>query len=161
GAVGARVPEEAAKPLRHAGHRMADRRTRRLMTHNLPVQLTSFIGREREIAQVKRFLSSTRLLTLTGAGGVGKTRLAYQVAAAAVEDYRDGVWVADLAPLADASLVPQAAASALSVLEQPGRALTDTLAEALRDKALLLVLDNCEHLQGACAELVTGLLRGG
>ena len=131
------------------------------MAHNLPVQLTSFVGREREIAQVKRLLSSARLLTLTGAGGVGKTRLAYQVAAAALGDYRDGVWVVDLAPLADPALVPQAAASALSVMEQPGRPLAETLAEAVREKALLLVLDNCEHLQGACAGLVTGFLRGG
>jgi len=134
-------------------------RTLDVLPHNLPIQLTSFIGREREIAQVKGFLSTTRLFTLTGAGGAGKSRLAFQVAAEALEDFADGVWIVELASLADPALVPQAIASVLSVPEQPGRPLKDTLADALRHKALLLVLDNCEHLQPACALLVDVLLR--
>ncbi len=129
------------------------------MSHNLPTQLTSFIGREREIAQVKGFLLTTRLLTLTGAGGAGKSRLAFQVAAEAVEHFADGVWVTELASLADPALVPQAVVSTLKVSEQSGRSLSDTLADYLRHKSLLLVLDNCEHLQSACAQLATALLR--
>ncbi len=130
------------------------------LPNNLPIQLTSFIGREREIAQVKGFLSTTRLLTLTGAGGVGKTRLAFQVAAEVLEDFPDGAWVVDLAPLRDPALVPHAIASVMSVSEQPERMLTDTLVDALRHKTLLLVLDNCEHLQSACERLADALLRG-
>jgi non-specific serine/threonine protein kinase len=126
--------------------------------HNLPVQLTSFVGREREIAQVKGFLSTTRLLTLTGAGGAGKSRLAFQAAAAALDDFADGVWAVELASIADGALVPPAVASMLSVSEQPGRPISDTLADYLRPRALLLVLDNCEHLRGSCAQLVNALL---
>lgn len=135
---------------------MADSQVAR--PNNLPIQLTSFIGREREIAQVRGFLSRIRLLTLTGTGGVGKTRLAFQVAAETLEDFPDGVWVVDLAPLADPALVPQGVASVLSVVEQPGRPLSDTLVDALRHKSLLLVLNNCEHLQSACADLTADLL---
>jgi predicted ATPase/class 3 adenylate cyclase len=127
--------------------------------HNLPVQLTSFIGREREMAEVKRLLTTTHLLTLIGAGGCGKTRLALQVAADRVEDSRDGAWLVELAALADPGLVPQTVASALGMREEPGRPLTDTLADALRPRALLLVLDNCEHLVAACAHLAETLLQ--
>ena len=114
--------------------------------HNLPIQLTSFIGREREIAEVKRLLGAARLVTLTGSGGAGKTRLALQVAADIVEDYPDGVWLAEFAPIGDPALVPTTVASALNVPEQPGREMIETLVDALRPKSLLLVLDNCEHL---------------
>src|SRR5437867_10271679 len=93
------------------------------VSHNLPLQLTSFIGREREIAEVERLLGGTRLLTLTGAGGCGKTRLALRVAEGVLGDYADGVWLVELAPLADPALVPQAIASALGVREAPGRTL--------------------------------------
>jgi len=129
------------------------------MSHHLPIHLTSFIGREREIAQVKGFLSTTRLLTLTGAGGAGKSRLAFQAAAEVREDFADGVWVAELASIADPALVPQAVASVLSVSEQAGRPLRDTLADYLQNRSLLLVLDNCEHLQAACAQFADALLR--
>ncbi len=127
--------------------------------HNLPIQLTSFIGRTREIAEVKRLLGAARLVTLTGSGGAGKTRLALQVAADVVEAYPDGVWLAEFAPIADPILVPKTVASALSVPEQPGRGMTETLAATLRFKHLLLLLDNCEHLLTACADLAATLLR--
>jgi predicted ATPase/class 3 adenylate cyclase len=127
--------------------------------HNLPIQLTSFIGRTREIAEVKRLLCTARLVTLTGAGGAGKTRLALQAVADMVESYRDGVWLAEFAPIADPALVPKTVASALNVPEQPGRDLTETLVDALRLKAPLLLLDNCEHLLAACRDLAAALLR--
>jgi len=130
-----------------------------VLPNNLPVQLTSFIGREREKAEVRRLLSTSRLLTLTGSGGAGKTRLALQVAAEVLEGFHDGVWLVELAALSDPSLVPKAVASALGVPEQPGRVLTETLADALRGKSMLVILDNCEHLVTACAHLATALLR--
>jgi non-specific serine/threonine protein kinase len=128
-------------------------------SNNLPRQLTSFIGREREMEEVKRLLSNTCLLTLTGSGGCGKTRLALQVAADLVEQYDDGVWLVEFAPLSDPTLVPQEVAKALDVSEQIGRSLTETLSDFLRSKSLLLLLDNCEHLIGACAELAGVFLR--
>src|SRR5206468_3334094 len=107
-----------------------------VLPNNLPRQLTSFIGREKEMADVKRLLSTAYLVTLTGSGGAGKTRLALQVAADVVEDYRDGVWLAEFAPVADPALVPKTVASALNVPEQPERELIETLVAALRAKAL-------------------------
>ena len=127
--------------------------------HNLPLELSSFVGREKELAEVKRLLEDTRLLTLTGSGGCGKTRLALAVASEMVERFEDGVWMVDLAPLADPALVPQAVASTLGVREQPGRILTEILSDYLRSKKVLLILDNCEHLIEACAELSEVLLR--
>jgi predicted ATPase/DNA-binding CsgD family transcriptional regulator len=127
--------------------------------NNLPLELSSFVGREKELAEVKRLLENTRLLTLTGSGGCGKTRLALAAAGELVEDFEDGVWLVDLAPLADPSLVPQAVASSLGVREQPGRSPTETLSDYLGSKKVLLVLDNCEHLIQACAELSEALLR--
>jgi non-specific serine/threonine protein kinase len=108
---------------------------------------------------VKRLLGETRLLTLTGSGGCGKTRLALAVASELVEGFEDGVWMVELAPLAEPSLVAQAVASTLGVREQPGRSLTETLLDYLASKRVLLVLDNCEHLIEACAELAELLLR--
>jgi predicted ATPase/class 3 adenylate cyclase len=130
-----------------------------VLPNNLPTQPTSFVGREREMAEIKRLLALTHLLTLTGAGGNGKTRLALQVAADLLEDYPDGVWLIELAALADTSLVPQAVASALGVREQPGRPLTQTLAEFLKARKALLVLDSCEHVLEACLPLAALLLR--
>ena len=123
-----------------------------VVPNNLPVQLTSFIGREREVADVKRLLTTTRLLTLTGSGGTGKTRLSLAVAADLSDIYPDGVWLVELAPLVEPSLVPQTVAAALHVHEEPGRTILVTLTDYLRDKQLLLILDNCEHLIAACAE---------
>jgi len=116
------------------------------------------VGREREREEVKRELAITRLLTLTGAGGSGKTRLALEVARDLIEAYPDGAWLVELAPLSEEALVPKAVAEALGVPERPAEPLTDTLAEVLRDRQLLLVLDNCEHLLEATAQLVDKLL---
>ncbi len=127
--------------------------------HNLPVQLTSFVGREREIAEVRRLLGTTRLLTLTGTGGCGKTRLAYQVAADLIDGYEDGVWVVELAALSDPELVPQTVAQALGLLEQSGVPILETVQTYLRPKHLLLVIDNCEHLLDASAKVADTLLR--
>jgi predicted ATPase len=128
-------------------------------THNLPLQWTCFIGREKEMEEVKRLLPTTPLMTLSGMGGSGKTRLALQAAADLLEAYSDGVWLVELAALEEPLLVPQAVATALGVPERPGRPLTATLIEHLRSRSLLLILDNCEHLLAACAQLVDALLR--
>jgi predicted ATPase/DNA-binding SARP family transcriptional activator len=126
---------------------------------NLPVQLTSFIGRKAELAAVSHLLQTTRLLTLTGPGGTGKTRLALEVAMQRVGSYPHGVWLVELAPLADAALLLQTLATTLGVREQPGRPLLDALLDYLRAKSLLLLLDNCEHLIETCAQLVETVLR--
>lgn len=126
---------------------------------NLPLQLTSFIGREREIAEIKRLLGSTRLLTLTGAGGCGKTRLALEVAADLLAAFPDGVWFVDLAPLSDPALVPQAFAAIFDLRESSQSSLIESLKIYLRTKNLLVILDNCEHLIQACADLSDALLR--
>jgi DNA-binding SARP family transcriptional activator len=126
--------------------------------HNLPAPRTSFVGREQEMVELKRTLAMTRLLTLTGAGGSGKTRLALELGRDLVGSYPDGVWLVELAPLSDGDLVAQEVAGALEVSERPREPLTDTLVDALGNKALLLVLDNCEHLIDAAARLVDGLL---
>ena len=128
-------------------------------TH-LPTPTSSFVGRANEIAEVRRALAHHRLVTLTGAGGCGKTRLALQVATSLLADaqFADGAAWVDLAPLTDPGLVPQAVATAVGVRERPGQSLVETLSEALRVRHLLLVLDNCEHLVGACSSLADRLL---
>lgn len=126
---------------------------------NLPAPLTSFVGRTEAVAAVQGLLSTTRLLTLTGPGGVGKTRLALEVAAAAQDRVPDGVWWVDLAPLCDAELLAHEVAAALGLPDAPtARSRKASIREYLRDKDLLLLLDNCEHLVLACAELVAHLL---
>jgi len=126
--------------------------------NNLPRQLTSFVGRDQEIAAIERLLARTRLLTLTGSGGCGKTRLALEVGARVVEQFSDGVWWVELAPLSDPTLVPQAVATALEIPEQPRQPLIETLGQHLRSASLLLLLDNCEHLLSGCAGLAETLL---
>lgn len=126
---------------------------------NLPIPVTTFFGRQREVATVKDLLSSVRLLTLTGAGGSGKSRLAIQAVTDLLDAYRDGVWWVELAALSDAEHLPQALAKALGVPEVPHQPIAVTLASSLRSRELLLVLDNCEHLATACARLVETLLR--
>jgi predicted ATPase/DNA-binding CsgD family transcriptional regulator len=126
--------------------------------HNLPAPRNSFIGREREMLEVKRELEMTRLLTITGTGGSGKTRLALEVARDLVEIYPDGVWLVELAPLSEEALVPKAVAEAFDVPERRDERLADTLTEVLGNRELLMVLDNCEHLLDATARLVDVLL---
>ncbi len=128
--------------------------------HNLPAQVTSFVGRTREMDTLKTLLGETRMLTLTGSGGCGKTRLALEVAGRLLGKYPDGIWYADLAPLADPGLVPKAVASVLHVREQPGEPLADALVSHLRTRSALLVIDNCEHLLEACAALADLLVHG-
>jgi predicted ATPase/class 3 adenylate cyclase len=129
--------------------------------NNLPQQVSSFVGREREVAEAKKHLNETRLLTLLGIGGLGKTRLSLEVAAEVLDDYPDGVWFVDLAPMTDERLVPQAVASVLGVKEEAGRPVLEALVKYVSDRKLLLILDNCEHLLHACAELSVQLLQSG
>ena len=123
-----------------------------------PLELTSFVGREREIAELEGLLGDHRLVTLTGPGGTGKTRLASAVAFEALEGFEDGAWWAELAPVLDPGLVPQALARVLNLPETPGRSPTRAIAEDLSDLEILLVLDNCEHVVEACARLAETLL---
>src|SRR5690349_21420191 len=124
----------------------------------LPVQLTRFVGREREIDELARLTLTTRLLTLTGAGGSGKTRLAREVALRASESFDRVAWV-DLAPLADAALLAEHIGIALHVQERAGPTAIQTLVATIGDAHMLLVLDNCEHMVDACARLSDALLR--
>jgi predicted ATPase/DNA-binding SARP family transcriptional activator len=126
--------------------------------HNLPAALTSFVGRERELSELGALLAKARLVTLTGIGGSGKTRLALEAATAAMGRQRDGVWLVDLAGLADPALVPHRVAAALGAPERAARAPLEVLAEYLRTRELLLVLDNCEDLVDTCAGLAAQLL---
>lgn len=134
-------------------------RTINNIPNNLPQQVTSFIGQEQTIASVTARLHKTRLLTLTGSGGSGKTRLALQVAADVLDEYPDGAWLIEFAPLSDPALVPQTVASVLGVKEQAGQTVPQTLTEHLKNKRLLLLLDNCEHLLSACAQFTASVLR--
>lgn len=126
--------------------------------HNLPAPRDSFVGREREMVELKQALSVTRLVTLTGAGGSGKTRLALEVARDLAGVYPDGVWLVELASLTEGELVPQQVASVVGVREQPNRSYTETLVDSLHNKRMLLILDNCEHLVDAAARLADALL---
>jgi predicted ATPase len=126
--------------------------------HNLPLQLTSLVGRERELAALAELVGEARLVTLTGAGGTGKTRLAVEFAASAVEGFGDGAWVAGLAGVADPALVAPLVMEALGVRQTGEVPVIEALRYRLRSAELLLVLDNCEHLLGACAELAVALL---
>lgn len=126
--------------------------------HNLPMQLTSFVGREKEMVEIRRLLKETRLLTLLGPGGTGKTRLMLECAEAVIGDWADGVWLVELAPLTDPDLVDERVAAALQVQEQPGRPMRESLVDYLRRKQLLLLLDNVEHLVQECAGLAQHLL---
>jgi predicted ATPase/class 3 adenylate cyclase len=126
--------------------------------NNLPIQVTSFVGREREVTEGKRLLATTRLLTLTGSGGMGKTRLSLQVATDLLDTFKDGAWFIELAPLTDPALVPITVASVLGVREEQDRPLMATLMDWLRNKQLLFILDNCEHLIEACAKFAHAVL---
>src|SRR4030095_3290896 len=127
--------------------------------NNLPVQLTSFIGRKVEIEKIKALLKNSHLLTLTGPGGVGKTRLSLQAAADIIDDFANGVWFVDLAPLIDSVLLPQEILKELGVKEETKKSLEETLNSFLKDKEILLIFDNCEHLIESCAILTEKLLK--
>ena len=129
--------------------------------NNLPAELTSFVGRDAEIPRLIGLLDRTRLLTVTGAGGSGKSRLALRIAREVLDRYPDGVWLVELASLTDTSQVPQAVAAAVGIRESAEETLTATLGRFLRDKRLLLLFDNCEHLVEASAKLADTLLRAG
>jgi predicted ATPase/class 3 adenylate cyclase len=141
-------------------------RTLEAVPHNLPVQLTSFVGRESELEEVSALLGRTRLLTITGAGGCGKTRLAIQLGAEIVDAFPGGVFLTDLAPLTDAAAVPQAVADAVGVPQGHGdavvlpQAVEERLLAHLKGRRVLIILDNCEHLIDACADIATTILRG-
>jgi predicted ATPase/class 3 adenylate cyclase len=128
--------------------------------NNLPRQLTTFVGRQADIGEAKRALSSTPLLTLTGPGGVGKTRLAIEIAGELIDEFEDGIWFVDLGPLKDPEFVVPAIASAVGAMHAPGQPILDTVTEYLRGRRVLLVLDNCEHLLDVTARSVDALLRG-
>ncbi len=127
--------------------------------HNLPLQLTTFVGRWNELAEVRRLLATKRLVTLTGVGGAGKTRLALEVANRALDAFRDGAWLVDLTQINDGHLVARVFGSTLGVHERPRQPIAETLLEHLRSRPLLLVVDNCEHVIGDCAGLVDSILR--
>lgn len=129
------------------------------LPNNLPAALTSFVGREKEMAKVKRLFGRTRLLTLTGSGGAGKTRLALELAADLLDTLPDGAWLAELAPLSDPTFVSRSVATALGLRPQDNRPVAEVVLDHLRDKDPLLVLDNCEHLIDACAQFATSVLR--
>jgi predicted ATPase/class 3 adenylate cyclase len=128
------------------------------LPNNLPIQRTSFVGREQDVAEVKELLDHHRLLTLVGSGGVGKTRLAIQVGAELLDRYPDGVWFVDLAPISDPELVASVVAQALEMSQQRGRRVDEAIPEWLRRKQLLLILDNCEHLLEPIAALADAIL---
>ncbi|MGC2676500.1 MAG: adenylate/guanylate cyclase domain-containing protein, partial [Mycobacterium sp.] len=129
-----------------------------VVSHNLPVQLSSFVGRGAQMTDVEKLLVDNRLVTLTGAGGAGKTRLGVEIAARIAAEFGDSVWYVDLAPVTHPGIVPVAVARALGLPDQPGRSTMDTLLRFVRDRQMLVVLDNCEHLLDASAELVVALL---
>jgi predicted ATPase/class 3 adenylate cyclase len=134
-------------------------RSLEIFPNNLPVQLTSFIGREKEMTEVKRLLGTTHLLTLTGTGGTGKSRLSVQVAADLLDQFPDGVWLIELATIDDSAQVASAIAAPLRVRDEPEQPMLITLTNYLRHKKLMLILDNCEHLVAECARIAETLLR--
>ncbi|HEY5730843.1 MAG TPA: adenylate/guanylate cyclase domain-containing protein, partial [Anaerolineales bacterium] len=134
-------------------------KTQKVKNHNLPVKLTTFIGRERELIEAKKRLNQARLLTLIGPGGTGKTRLSIQLGGDQLALYPDGVWMIELAPLADPALITQTIASVFGLRESPDRPLIEQVTDYLRAKSALLILDNCEHLIDACADIAESFIQ--
>ena len=129
------------------------------LPNNLPRQMTSFVGRGQDLDDLEELFAKTGMLTLTGVGGTGKTRLALQFAADQLDSFEDGVWLVELAPLSDPDLVANEVAHAISLKEEPEKTMIETLTARLKGKEILIVLDNCEHLLDACAEIAEELLR--
>ena len=142
-------------PLR----RVMRKETRIALQHNLPFQISRFIGREKELEEVTDLIADHRLVTLVGTGGIGKTRLSLKVGEKVLDEHTNGVWFAELASISDPALVPQTVAKLFNVVEQAEESLTEKLIRVLRTKTVLLILDNCEHLLDACAQLADALLR--
>lgn len=134
-------------------------RTLSAFPNNLPAQITSFVGREKELTDLKKLLYDAHMLTLIGPGGTGKTRLSIQSAGESMSNYRDGVWLVELAPILDPLLVPRTTAIAVGLREEPQRPVIDMLCDYLREKKLLILLDNCEHLVDACAQMANKILQ--
>lgn len=135
-------------------------RSLEILPNNLPLQVTTFVGRQHDVEEIQQFLERTRLLTLVGTGGVGKTRLALQASADLLDRYPDGVWYVEFGPLVDGNLIPTTVASIFGVAEQPERTLTESIVSALRNKTALLMFDNCEHLVANAAAMADALIRG-
>jgi predicted ATPase len=133
-------------------------RTFDILPNNLPAQLTSFVGREKELEDVKRLLKDTHMLTLIGPGGTGKTRLSVRSARDVMNEYPDGVWLIDLAPILDSNLVPRTTAITIGLREEPQRPVIDMLCDYLSTKKMMIILDNCEHLIDACAQMAQQIL---
>ena len=149
------VPEGTTLPAHYASGALE------ATPNNLPLQLTSFIGRDGEMPEVAKLLADSRLLTLLGVGGIGKSRLSLELAAEVSDDFPDGVWLVELAELRDARLVPHAVASVVGVKESGGLPVSDALVQHFKERQMLLVLDNCEHLLAGCADLARQLLQSG
>ncbi len=158
-ANGHNLPQTDSLPRQVAANSVAKIVPKERTPNNLPYQLTSFIGREKEIAEIRGILAISRLVTLTGAGGSGKTRLALKVAGEVVGDYKDGVWLVELAQLTDDRFVARNVAQILGLSEDPSISYTNRLIDYLGKMDLLLILDNCEHLIEACATLASELLQ--
>ncbi|HZE06145.1 MAG TPA: BTAD domain-containing putative transcriptional regulator [Solirubrobacteraceae bacterium] len=137
-----------------------DPRRHREMPHNLPAHVSSFVGRERQLSELRQLLSRARVITLTGPGGVGKTRLALQFAARTLDESDDGPWFVDLAPLTDATLVVAKLAGVLAIPQQPGRSLPESLIASCRNRQALVILDNCEHVIDGAAQIAEELVGG-
>jgi len=155
-----RFPSDVPTPDQHGDQPAASVASPVQPGHNLPESLTSLVGRQRELEEVAGIFKTTRLLSLIGTGGAGKSRLALELARGLINEYEDGVWLVELASQSDPTVVPNAVAATIGLREQPGTPVTDTLVEALRSQSMVLVLDNCEHLIDACATLVETLLAG-
>jgi predicted ATPase/class 3 adenylate cyclase len=150
-----RVFQVSAPGLQTAFHPL---RTVPSHPNNLPAQLTSFVGREKELTEVQKLLSDTHILTLIGPGGTGKTRLSIQAASALLDRFPDGLWLVELAPILDPLLVPRVTAITMGLRDEPQRPVIDMLCDYLREKKMLIILDNCEHLVDACAHMADRIL---
>jgi hypothetical protein len=148
--------EEIGELPKHQPETLKDEKRKSL--HNLPSQVTAFIGREKETNELSTLVENNRMITITGSGGCGKTRISLQIAEEYLDRFNDGIWFVDLAPLEDPELLPHEVANTLSIKEEPGKPIVSTIKEQIREKNYLLLLDNCEHLVDATANLAQQIL---